>query len=1107
MSDIRTSLPIPTEPWERARSRFLEGLTEEEQANFRSATLETIYYQADVAHRDHQQKSKLHACRQKLRPLLDILEAFGKGLDVISNTGTVSMVMAPLWGSIRVALQVQIAQDSTDMFEKIVDMLTDIGYALPHFRDYERLFPSHERLLVAISEAYLMVIYFCTDIKELLIGSKISLTLACKSSWKPFAKKFDHYLKDFTKLQSRIDKEAHKADMIEAKQERKRQEDRRMALVRLNKKEKLREALRRISPYDYKAHHRRIQEMRHHGTATWLFDCQPFQEWLSAPTSSSFGCFGIPGSGKTILASSVNDHLVATQQPGVICYHYCSYEYPSSLKATAILGTFLRQILEREGHSAAVEESLYEDLQDKLDAPTPGELFSVISNYLKSGGKYFFLIDGVDELPHSEQAELAAVVQKALTDVSGCTVKIFLSCRREAVIDKKVLHPAHSVTISPANLSRDIRSFVEAVVDEKLKEGELKLRDPRLKFEIIDRLVTGAKEMFLWVKFQIDEICEAVSDEGIRETLENLPRDLVSTYARIIHRIETSTGGPTKLEIIGNVFRWLVCAKRPLTIEELKVAVALKPTDTSIPTARIPSDDGSKLVRICSSLVTLSKVDHTVRLAHHTVRQFILLHGSGSVPSNDDPIIYTEAGPISSAYTEYSKTVHFSASDAEWDIGELCLVFLHFDEFETQIQIRNADQTKVQATGEMVNTLLQGIVPSLGILGRSLAYLNGGTSIAVDKSKDVTFVLPKTKQNGTNQKPLFGQYPLLQYISTYWPFHLTRGFPTLVSDQKRRIYRMVKNVAFHKAFLFPARPWDNPKYTEVDLEHQHISQPTHLPLFRWALEHGSDYLWILLTREMTTNLRGYILVEMQPYREERDILVRAASGGSVLILKSLIFDLKVHFQCSAVPVDVLYRAIAVSSSSTAKQLFDIFDIPKKRDIQVALGQPTPERVFFRRRKLERNHSWLESTWFPGDLTKDRKRVFDALLARSMSEGDDELSEKICTSIFHDSNLRVEANFLSHFSCCKFVLDGEIVHEAEGPSISQSFDLQVHDKITAEFRVEGYEVDNDGKHVCVDSNIYNLVSLQPFKQELMKVRMGGESGAALANLTLLWMRAS
>lgn len=176
MTDIRANLSIPTEPWERAKARFIEGLSDAQRSSFESATLENIYYQADVIHRGHQQTSKLHACRQKLRPLLDTLDAYGKGLDVISNTGAVSMVMAPLWGSMRVALQ--IAQDSTEMFENIIDMLTKIGDALPHLRDYERLFPNHERLLVAISEAYLIIVYFCTDVKNMFGDAKKS-----KSEW------------------------------------------------------------------------------------------------------------------------------------------------------------------------------------------------------------------------------------------------------------------------------------------------------------------------------------------------------------------------------------------------------------------------------------------------------------------------------------------------------------------------------------------------------------------------------------------------------------------------------------------------------------------------------------------------------------------------------------------------------------------------------------------------------------------------------------------------------------------------------------------------------------------------------------------------------------
>ena len=43
--------------------------------------------------------------------------------------------------------------------------------------------------------------------------------------------------------------------------------------------------------------------------------------------------------------------------------------------------------------------------------------------------------------------------------------------------------------------------------------------------------------MFLWVKFQLDELYLAESDEGIKKALLNLPKDLGETYDRLLGRI------------------------------------------------------------------------------------------------------------------------------------------------------------------------------------------------------------------------------------------------------------------------------------------------------------------------------------------------------------------------------------------------------------------------------------------------------------------------------------------------------------------------------------------------------------------------------------------
>lgn len=61
----------------------------------------------------------------------------------------------------------QMAKEYDDYFHKLIDMLEKIGKALPQFQDYQRIFANHERLLQAISDAYLSVVRFCVDAKVL----------------------------------------------------------------------------------------------------------------------------------------------------------------------------------------------------------------------------------------------------------------------------------------------------------------------------------------------------------------------------------------------------------------------------------------------------------------------------------------------------------------------------------------------------------------------------------------------------------------------------------------------------------------------------------------------------------------------------------------------------------------------------------------------------------------------------------------------------------------------------------------------------------------------------------------------------------------------------
>ena len=105
-NNIRTSLPIPTQPWEAATAKFLEGLSAEEVAKFRTGTIENLFYGTSVAQWKHAQESRVWPLQQRMSSLVDAIEDYGKALDVYANT--YGLILSPIWVSIRVLLHVSV---------------------------------------------------------------------------------------------------------------------------------------------------------------------------------------------------------------------------------------------------------------------------------------------------------------------------------------------------------------------------------------------------------------------------------------------------------------------------------------------------------------------------------------------------------------------------------------------------------------------------------------------------------------------------------------------------------------------------------------------------------------------------------------------------------------------------------------------------------------------------------------------------------------------------------------------------------------------------------------------------------------------------------------
>ncbi|KAJ7312220.1 hypothetical protein DFH08DRAFT_756478, partial [Mycena albidolilacea] len=81
--------------------------------------------------------------------------------------------------------------------------------------------------------------------------------------------------------------------------------------------------------------------------------------------------------------------------------------------------------------------------------------------------------------------------------------------------------------------------------------------------------------MFLLAKLHIDSLSKKNTISAVREALNTLPKGLYDTYAIAIQRIDAQS--EEDKETARSTITWVANAKRPLTVQELQVALAIKP--------------------------------------------------------------------------------------------------------------------------------------------------------------------------------------------------------------------------------------------------------------------------------------------------------------------------------------------------------------------------------------------------------------------------------------------------------------------------------------------------------------------------------------------------
>jgi hypothetical protein len=304
------------------------------------------------------------------------------------------------------------------------------------------------------------------------------------------AAKWDDFMK---RLQQEEKAAKTRTSIIHLEEQKKHRE----MTLRQEQDDRRRRLLSLLAKVDINAKHDSTSRRRQLDTATWIFDNDKFKSLMQSAKSECLCCFGIVGSGKTFISSSVIDYLNEHRgRTDFVSYHYFDHADKRSLSFLSCLSALMRQLLLRKGWSVLVEHALSEILdQGSLSISETALVELILSAWSDRCPTLFLIIDGIDELPGVEQQKLVAFMTKLKTH-PGIVCKSFVTCRSgEGRLHEQLAQvQTFSIVVDAQTVAPDIRKIVSQSLDAwqpALSQDDV----TALKTEVSRVLTTQGAEM------------------------------------------------------------------------------------------------------------------------------------------------------------------------------------------------------------------------------------------------------------------------------------------------------------------------------------------------------------------------------------------------------------------------------------------------------------------------------------------------------------------------------------------------------------------------------------------------------------------------------------
>ncbi|KAL8939033.1 MAG: hypothetical protein Q9216_003582 [Gyalolechia sp. 2 TL-2023] len=411
------------------------------------------------------------------------------------------------------------------------------------------------------------------------------------------------------------------------------------------------------------------------GTGRWFLEREEFRIWSSSKEALLWAP-GIPGAGKTFLASIVVEYLktIYKKENVAVLVIYCGYNEAKSQSIDNLIAALIKQVIQVYPNISKEIQKMYQQHSRTQIFPSLQDLVTIFRSELTRFDDCYIVVDGLDEISDessrlllletlangpvnimvtSRRLESIQELFAPIIDVSceGCeedNLRFIYSCKQclgrgPTLCDRcrgqeltchqeghRIVKRLVSHQVDIGATENDIRLYLEARINNEPRLLENVTKKRALREEIASTIVQQSNGMFLLAKLHVDALATKRTPRAVQEALQSLPTEIGDTYDQAMQRIEGTNDDDRQIAM--NFLLWITTAARPLTVSEVEHACSIKSSIREIDPYEVLS--ASDLTSMCAGLVIIDASD-IVRLVHFSAQNYFDVNREKWFPESD----------------------------------------------------------------------------------------------------------------------------------------------------------------------------------------------------------------------------------------------------------------------------------------------------------------------------------------------------------------------------------------------------------------------------------------------------------------------------------------